>query len=137
MSRRVNLKLFASAALLVAGGLVAFGAMDRWTALSLIESGNNDRAIGPYGEISRYEVKPEIWTRYAPTNAHWTNPEVSLAVAKRIMQERCAAFERSFKRPPNDFEFYVLWNAPAQIQKPSTNVTERAERFRNLMNSGR
>ena len=108
-------------------------AADRFAALSLIESGDNDRATGPHGEVSRYQMQPEVWKRYAPTNADWTKPEDSLLVAKAIMQERCAAFERSMKRPPTDFEFYVLWNAPAQVQKPSKAVTRRAERFCNVI----
>jgi hypothetical protein len=110
-------------------------AADRWAALSLIESGDNDRALGPHGEVSRYQMQPEVWKRYAPTNADWTKPGDSLLVAKAIMQERCAAFERSEKRPPTDFEFYVLWNAPAQVKKPSKAVARRAERFCNVVKS--
>jgi hypothetical protein len=115
-------------------GCPAQGA-DRWTALSLIESGDNDRAIGPQGEVSRYQMQPELWKQYARTNADWTKPEDSLEVAKAVMQERCAAFERSSNRPPTDFEFYVLWNAPAQIPRPSKAVARRAERFCNVINS--
>lgn len=110
-------------------------AADRWGALSLIESADNDRATGPHGEVSRYQMQPEVWKRYAPTNADWSKPEDSLRVAKAIMQERCGAFERSEKRLPTDFEFYVLWNAPAQVKKPSKAVARRAERFCNLINS--
>jgi len=108
-------------------------AMDRWTALSLIESGDDDRAIGTRGEISRYQIRPAVWRRYAPANADWGNPEDSLTVAKVTMEYRCMAFERAFHRPPTDFEFYVLWNAPAQIQHPSKVVSKRAERFSNLI----
>jgi hypothetical protein len=79
-------------------------------------------------------MQPEVWKHYAPTNADWKKPEDSLLVAKAIMQERCAVFERSEKRPPTDFEFYVLWNAPAQVKKPSKAVARRAERFCNVVN---
>ena len=106
--------------------------MDRWTALSLIESGDDDRAIGTRGEISRYQIRPAVWRRYAPANASWGNPEDSLSVAKVTMEYRCAAFERALHRPPTDFEFYILWNAPAQVQRPSKAVSKRAERFSNL-----
>jgi hypothetical protein len=109
------------------------GASDRWAALSLIESGDNDKAIGPHGEISRYQMQPDLWKRYAPTNADWTKPEDSLGVAKAVMQQRCDAFERSMHRPPTDFEFYVLWNAPGQVKKPSKAVSRRAERFANVV----
>jgi hypothetical protein len=50
------------------------------------------------------------------------------------MQERCAAFERTLHRPPTDSEFYILWNAPAQIDRPGKVVLRRAERFCNLVN---
>ena len=125
---------------LVALGLV-FGlclplrAMDRWSALSQIESGDNDQAVGAVGEVSRYQIRPEVWRRYAATDADWTNPASALSVARRAMQERCAAFERAAHRPPTDLEFYILWNAPAQVHRPAKVVLERAERFCNLVNS--
>jgi hypothetical protein len=119
---------------------VAFGlcaelhAMDRWSALSQIESGDDDRAVGPAGEVSRYQIKPELWRRYAPTDADWTNPTNALSVARQAMQERCAAFEGTMHRPPTDSEFYILWNAPAQIDRPCKAVLARAGRFCNLVN---
>jgi len=108
-------------------------AMDRWAALSQIETRDNDNAIGAAGEISRYQIKPKLWHHYARTDASWTNPSEALAAAQDLMRERCAAFERSYNRKPTDFEFYVLWNAPAQIDKPRKVVRERAERFCNLV----
>jgi len=107
--------------------------MDRWAALSQIESGDDDCATGSAGEISRYQLKPEVWRRYAPETADWTKPADALLVAKQAMQDRCTAFERSVHRPPTDLEFYILWNAPAQIQSPGKAVSGRAERFCNLI----
>jgi hypothetical protein len=57
-----------------------------------------------------------------------------LLVAKQAMLDRCTAFERFAQRPPTDFEFYILWNAPAQVQRPGKAVSERAKRFCNLVN---
>jgi hypothetical protein len=108
-------------------------AMDRWSALSQIETRDNDSAVGAAGEISRYQIKPGLWRRYARSDADWKNPEQALAAARELMKERCAAFERTYNRAPNDFEFYVLWNAPAQIDKPRKAVRERAERFCSLV----
>jgi len=121
--------------------LIVFGAlatlqlhgMERWAALSQIESGDNDKAVGAAGEISRYQIKPEVWRRYTKPDADWQDPQDSLAVAREIMQERCADFEATFHRAPTDREFYILWNAPARIQSPSKAVTARAERFCNLV----
>ena len=49
-------------------------AMDRWAALSQIETRDNDKAVGAAGEISRYQVKPQLWRRYARSDADWKNP---------------------------------------------------------------
>jgi len=108
-------------------------AMDRWAALSQIETRDNDNAIGAAGEISRYQIKPGLWRRYARWDADWKNPTQALAAAQELMKERCTSFEHSYNRPPSDFEFYILWNAPAQIDKPRRAVRERAERFCHLV----
>ena len=109
-------------------------AMDRWSALSMIESGDNDAAIGPAGELSRFQIKPVLWENLCPQQpAARTDPETARHVAQAIMHERCGKFEAQFHRPPTDFEFYVLWNAPAQIQRPGKAVAERANRYCNLV----
>src|SRR5690349_12183147 len=79
-------------------------AMDRWSALSMLESGNDDEAIGTHGEVSRYQIRPYLWPGGNPLNAH-----AALKVAQNIMQQRVAKFEASHHRAPTDFEFYVLW----------------------------
>jgi hypothetical protein len=103
-------------------------AMDRWTALAMLESGGDDHIIGRVGEISRYQIRPELWTGGDPLDTR-----VALSNAQNIMLSRIAAFEQSHGRAPNDFEFYVLWNAPAQINHPHRIVAERARRFMNLI----
>ena len=103
-------------------------AMDRWAALSMIESDNRDSAVGRLGEITRYQIRPNLWPGGSPLDAH-----AALVVAQRIMTLRTAAFEERHRRQPDDFEFYVLWNAPAQINHPRRNVVERAKRFANLV----
>jgi hypothetical protein len=134
MFARMEVKISVAAVVLVFGLCPRLEAMDRWTALSQIESGDDDRALGSAGEISRYQIKPEVWRRYARTTADWTKPADALLVAKEAMQDRCTAFERSVHRSPTDFEFYILWNVPAQIQRPGKAVSRRAERFCNLIN---
>jgi hypothetical protein len=103
-------------------------AVDRWTALGLVESGGNDRIIGRAGEVSRYQIRPELWEGGDPLDTR-----TALANARQIMDARVAAFERSHGRQPDDFEFYVLWNAPAQIDHPHRAVAARARRFVNLI----
>jgi hypothetical protein len=107
---------------------VHVAAMDRWSALAMFETGNNDRMIGRAGEISRYQIRPELWLSGNPLN-----PRAALANAQQIMSPRVAAFERTHGRTPDDFEFYILWNAPAQINHPHSVVAERARRFVNLV----
>ena len=133
--RLMKAKPFILALALVLGLCLRLQAMDRWAALSQVESGENDRAVGRAGEVSRYQMKPEVWRRFAPPSASWGKAEDSLSVAKAVMQERCVEFERSNHRQPTDFEFYILWNAPAQIQRRSDAVCERAARFCNLVAS--
>jgi hypothetical protein len=103
-------------------------AMDRWSALSMLESGNDDQAIGSHGEISRYQIRPTLWPGGNPLNA-----STALGVARKIMQARVTRFEQTHNRVPSDFEFYVLWNAPQEVNHPRRAVAERAERFANLV----
>jgi hypothetical protein len=103
-------------------------AMNRWAALSMIESGNDDLAVGSLGEVSRYQIRPYLWPGGNPHNAM-----EALDAAKTIMQPRLAKFEHSHGRVPTDFEFYVLWNAPQEVNHPCKAVAERAHRFVNLV----
>jgi hypothetical protein len=103
-------------------------AMDRWVALSMIESGDNDNAVGSSGEISRFQILPELWPGGNPQDNR-----IALAAAQEIMEPRLLEFQRTHRRAPTDFEFYVLWNAPWQADHPSKIVTERARRFANLV----
>ena len=105
-------------------------AMDRWEALSMIESGNNDHAIGSVGEISRFQIRPELWPGGNPHN-----PEQALTAAQKTMIPRLERFQRMHNRQPTDFEFYVLWNAPWVVDHPSAVVKDRAQRFVNLVQS--
>jgi hypothetical protein len=103
-------------------------AMDRWDALSMIESGDNDTAVGPGGEVSRFQIRRELWPGGNPQDAH-----DALSAAKEIMLPRLDEFQRTHQRPATDFEFYVLWNAPWRVDHPSDAVTKRARRFCNLI----
>jgi hypothetical protein len=116
--------------LVLAGlGLAASArAMDRWAALAMIESGKCDRAIGRAGEISRFQIKPRLWPGGNPQD-----PEAALAVAQSIMRERLNVFRHTHNRPPTDFDFYVLWNAPSKVDRPRGTIAERARRFANLV----
>ena len=126
----MNVRLYIVLALSAFGLMTPALAMDRWEALSMIESGNNDRAVGSVGEVSRYQIRPELWPGGNPQN-----PEQALTVAQKTMQPRLKRFERLHRRQPTDFEFYVLWNAPWVVDHPTTTVRERAQRYANLVQS--
>jgi hypothetical protein len=114
---------------LAAGGLVfSASGMNRWEALSMLETGNDDCAIGRCGEISRFQIRAQLWPGGNPQN-----PGAALTVARSIMQARVEQFEQTHRRQPTDFEFYVLWNAPAEVDHPVPCVVERARRFVNLV----
>ncbi len=119
-------------AILIVGGCLLSAmnspAMDRWSALSMIESGDDDRAVGSRGEISRFQIRPELWP-----GGNSQNVQDALAAAREVMKPRLQAFEKAHGRPASDFEFYVLWNAPWDVDHPRKAVTERARRFANLV----
>jgi hypothetical protein len=111
-----------------AGITVSASAMDRWCALSMIESGDNDAAIGSCGEISRFQIRPELWPGGDPENS-----SKALLAARELMQPRMSGFQSKHRRNPTDLEFYILWNAPWEVDHPSRIVVERARRFANLV----
>lgn len=107
--------------------------MDRLSALSMLETGNNDRMVGRAGEISRYQILKAEW-KSVSDSVRWADAQISKDVAKLLIDRRVNQFRTIFKRDPSDFEFYVLWNAPSQVLrgKVSRVVAERATRFSNL-----
>ena len=107
--------------------------MDRLAALSMIETGDNDRMVGGAGEISRYQILKREW-HSVTSSARFTDPEVARAVTLQLIDRRVKSFEAVYNRPPTDFEFYGLWNAPAQVLqgRVSRTVAERCRRYANL-----
>ena len=43
------------------------------TALALVESGNNDNAVGKHGELGRYQITGETWYQWCPGTFNITN----------------------------------------------------------------
>jgi hypothetical protein len=107
--------------------------MERFSALSMLETGNNPQAIGSKGERGSYQFLPQTWREYTTMPLERACvPADALLVAKAVMERRTAQFQRQFHRQPTDLEWYCLWNAPNQVQKPSCAVSHRATRFANL-----
>jgi hypothetical protein len=108
-------------------------------ALSLIESGNNDAAVGSLGEVSRYQIRPHIWREYSASRS-WRDSRVSAQVAENHLKSLEETFMKRSGRAPTDFDSYVLWNAgaayyakvgfsPARVHPV---IRERAQRYVNL-----
>jgi hypothetical protein len=107
--------------------------MDRLSALSMLETGNDDRAVGSAGEISRFQVKKAEW-RTVTDSSNYSDYETARKVMLQLMDKRVHTFQDHFGRKPTDYEYYALWNAPSQALtgRVSRRVAERCERFANL-----
>jgi hypothetical protein len=105
----------------------------------MIESADNDQAVGQAGEVSRFQIKPHIWRKYSP-NPGYGNSALARVVARRLLSDLESDFRRRARREPTDFDRYVLWNAgPAYYARVGYSrarvsgvVGERAVRFANL-----
>lgn len=102
--------------------------MDRFAALSMLESGDNDLARGRAGEVSRYQIMPAVWREYTlqPISSA-TKADAAEIVAKVIMADR---LPESVK--VTDRQFYLLWHCPARVNQPTKADAARAQRFANL-----
>ena len=125
--------------------LTAVGAnaqLSRLEALSMIESGDNDAAIGRAGEVSRFQIKPSIWAHYSGSRA-FRDCRVAGDVAARHLAELTTWFQNRAGRPASDYDVYVLWNAgPTYYTKVGFKtsrvhpvVCERASRYARLRSS--
>ena len=113
----------------------------RW-ALAQIESGhfrNPDTAKGSSGEVSRFQIMPEVWRAYTRSR-NYSNPGVAWNVAQQILRERETWFVRSTGRQPSAFDLYVMWNKPGLYERLDFNprrlpqkVRDVAGRFQNLV----
>lgn len=94
----------------------------------MIESGDNDDAVGAMGEISRFQIRRDLWPGGNPEDY-----SKALVAARDLMQPRLRLFRAKHRRDATDYEFYILWNAPWEVDHPSPVVMERARRFANLV----
>ncbi len=113
--------------------------LSKLDAISMIESGNNDFAIGGAGEVSRYQIKPRVWRSYTDRRAY-ENQKLSCWVASQYLSFLESSFHKGAGHPPSDFDLYVLWNAGLAYYKRigfSSHrvlpvIRERAQRYVNL-----
>jgi hypothetical protein len=111
-------------------------------ALGMIETGNDDRAVGGAGEVSRYQIKPWIWRQYSQSQAY-ADRRISTEVAGKHLAVLEDTFKKRAGRAPTDFDIYVLWNAGPTYysrigfakSRVHPVIQERARRFANLRRS--
>lgn len=111
-------------------------------ALAQIESGhfeNPDKARGSSGEVSRFQIMPDVWKSYTKSR-NYSHPGIAWSVAVRILKEREAWFIRGTGRRPSAFDLYVMWNKPGLYERLDFNrgrlpkqLRELAGRFENLV----
>jgi len=122
-----------------AGALMAHAQLSRLDAISMIETGSDDKMVGRAGEVSRYQIMPRVWKQYSNSEAY-SDPAVSSQVAQRHVDWLESFFRNRAGREMTEFDLYVMWNAgpgyyarknfsPAQV---APSVRDRAERYANL-----
>lgn len=119
----------------------ASAGLNRLDALSMIESGNNDLAIGQAGEVSRFQIRPQVWRQYSHSRAY-ENAGVAAAVAQKHVAYLEALFRERTGREATDLDIYILWNAGPgyyerhgfTVERVHREIRERAQRYVNLRN---
>ena len=115
-------------------------------ALSQIESGDRDRIIGKDGEISRWQMTPEVVARQLKENPALRGRTPPLTPADLFRQPKLAriaaasewehwvqVFQKAYHRDPNLVELYMCWHRPSRPLTPRPKELERAQRFANLV----
>jgi hypothetical protein len=108
------------------------------TGASSPARGAADTLRGRAGEVSRFQIMPEVWQSYSQSR-DYTDPEVAWTVAERILSERIGQFRTTTNREPSALEVYLLWNKPGHFEEMAYDTAKvrelyrsRAERFSNL-----
>lgn len=113
----------------------------RLFALGMIESGNDDRGVGPAGEVSRYQIQRSVWKSYSDSK-EYQEPELARSVASQHWNYLVGYFSEKTGRAPTDADMYILWNTRFGYYASkgfdsrfvSGTVRDRARRFVNLVN---
>ena len=125
--------------ILVLTTMNAVAGLSKLEALSMIESGDDDSAIGRFGEVSRFQIRPEVWRQYSQSSA-FANCEVASVVAQKHIDYLERLFRSRAGREATDFDFYVVWNAGFSYyekagfsaDRVSRIIRNRARRYTNL-----
>ena len=105
----------------------------------MIESGNNDLAIGQAGEVSRFQIRPQVWRQYSRSRAY-QDADVAALVAQKHIAYLETLFRERTGREATDLDIYILWNAGPgyyerrgfSLERVHREIRERAQRYVNL-----
>jgi len=113
-------------------------------ALSQVESGDQDDAVGQAGEVSRYQFLPATMLHEQAINPDfrrmqvrgkwWLNEKWAWICAVGIWEKRVDTFRVVYRRDPSLEELYLCWHRPGRVLNPTAAEKARAERFANLVN---
>ena len=85
-------------------------ANDLLEAISQVESGANDFAVGARGERGRFQIQTLTWSAYSKSR-NYTDAKVSRDVAERHLHFCRTQFRDATGRDPSDFDAAVMWTA--------------------------
>ena len=111
-------------------------------ALSEIESGNNDAAIGKAGERGRYQIMEATWREHFPNDPHSNahKPDRAERAAKAILYWHEMNYLKATGRPASAKDIYAMWNLgfagyqrlDFDFERLPVAVKDRCVRFENL-----
>ena len=89
---------------------ITFAHGSELTALRMIESGDNHKAVGARGERTAYQIMPSTWKQYADKGMRMSTQRHADEVASRILCAQREAFFTVARRQPVRAEVYAMWN---------------------------
>jgi len=103
-------------------------------ALSLVETGNDDRVVGTRGELSRWQLMSYVRKVYPGRD--WSNPNAVRPVVITELTKRATHFRQHTHRWPTAAEYSLLWHCPNRVSRPSHDDRDYATRVVNLATGG-
>ena len=105
----------------------------------MIESGNNDLAIGQAGEVSRFQIRPQVWRQYSRSRAY-QDADVATLVAQKHIAFLETLFRERAGREATDLDIYILFYAGPgyferhgfSLERVHREIRDRAQRYVNL-----
>lgn len=94
--------------------------------ISQVETGDNDFAVGTHGELSRWQLMPDVRKSY--TSVDWqsyTQARIAVAVELGLRLKR---FEARYGHPATPLQTALLWRCPTRVAHPTISDLDYAQR---------